>query len=272
MKYIYFEIPKVCPICGEKTIINSSHQLYCQNQNCNGKLINKLDHFCGKKGLDIKGLSKATLEKLIEWEWVISIIDIYNLFMYKEEWINKEGFGQKSVDNILQAIEESKNCQLSNFLSALGIPLIGLNNTKEICKHINSYEEFKNLIENNFDFCKWNNFGIEKKDSLLKFDYYEADILYNNYIHIISSDIKQNSKLQNLKFCITGTLNHYKNRNELQTVIEHNGGKVINSISKNINYLINNNKASKSSKNIKAQQLNINIITEEEFINLFLTE
>jgi len=270
-------IPKVCPVCGAKTIIKNDGKtdfLYCSNGFCSGKLINRLDHFCGIKGLDIKGLSKATLQKLIDWNWVSSIIDIYNLFSIKNEWKKQSGFGEKSVNNILQAIEDSKKCQLENFLAAIGIPLIGLNVSKEICKHVNSYKEFKELIDNKFNFCEWDGFGPEKKESLLNFDYKEADILIANYIEIIEKpkeDEKTNHTLKGLKICITGTLNNYKNRNELQKVIEAAGGKFIKSINKSTNYLINNNKESQTAKNKAAKQLGVKILTEEEFIKKFLT-
>ena len=129
----FFELPQVCPICGEPTIIKDDF-LYCSNKACEGKLINKLDHFVGKKGLDIKGLSKATLQKLINWEWVNSISDIFGLYQYRNEWYKKDGFGTKSVDNILEAIENSKECELWQFISALSIPLIGSTYAKEIAR------------------------------------------------------------------------------------------------------------------------------------------
>ena len=113
-----------CPVCGGETKVRDDF-LWCTNPTCSGKFINKLDHFCGKKGLDIKGLSKATLEKLIDWGWVNSRLDIFHLAEHKAEWVKKPGFGEKSVSNILNAIESAKNTTLAQFIASLGIPLVG---------------------------------------------------------------------------------------------------------------------------------------------------
>ena len=118
-------IPDKCPMCGgplERITEVDSTVLKCQAADCPGKLLNKIDHFCSKKGMDIKGLSKATLDKLIEWGWINEFADLYNLSAHREEWISKPGFGPKSVDNILEAIEHSKITNYSKFLPAIGIP------------------------------------------------------------------------------------------------------------------------------------------------------
>ena len=125
----YFTIPEVCPVCGGETGIEISDSgtknLICKNPNCEGKLVNKLDHFCSKKGMDIKGLSKATLEKLVAWGWLENIYEIFQLEFYYHEWIVKAGFGEKSVMKIINAIDEvQKNADFVSFISALGIPLI----------------------------------------------------------------------------------------------------------------------------------------------------
>ena len=137
IKVEFFEIPSVCPICGEPTVQKTdlfSTFLICENPSCEGKLINKLDHFCGKKGLDIKGLSKATLEKLIDWGWVSNYTSLFTLKDYRSEWIKKPGFGEKSVDKILTAIEAASNTEFHQYLSSLGIPLIGSTASKELVK------------------------------------------------------------------------------------------------------------------------------------------
>ena len=267
MRYIYFEIPKVCPVCGEKTIINSSNQLYCPNQNCNGKFINRLNHFCSKKGLDIKGLSLATLEKLMEWNWVNNIIDLYSLSQHKEEWIVKPGFGKKSVDNILQSIKDSQECSLEAFLSALGIPLIGRNVAKEITKYFSTYEDFRNAVKEGFDFTTLYGFAEEKSKAILNFDYTEADNLVEKFLTIQKVEKEENElPLKDRKYVITGTVKQFKNRAELQKFIENRGGKVVSAISKNVNYLINNDSASTSAKNVAAKKIGIPIITEAEFL------
>ena len=271
--------PECCPICGGGTeIIKSADgimNMYCSNPNCEGKLINRIDHYCSKKGLDIKGLSKATLEKLIDWGWISNIQDIYNLKDIKEEWISKPGFGVKSVNNILSAIEESKKCKLENFISAIGIPLIGRTVSKELVKYINNYDDFKEKIKNNYDFSDIEGFGPAMNKAIHDFDYTSADAIYYNYLTIEQSQKEEiaegGSSLEGMIFVITGKLKSFKNRDELKAVIESKGGKVAGSVSKNTNYLINNDNLSTTAKNKKAQELGIPIITEETFKQKFLT-
>lgn len=272
---IYLTIPTICPICGGQLEISVSEagvkNLVCNNVNCEGKLINILDHYCGKRGMDIKGLSKATLEKLIDWGWVSNITDIYTLSSHANDWIQKSGFGLKSVQNIIEAIEESKETNLSHFISALGIPLIGKRVAEEICTHINSYEEFRELIKSRFDFSNWDTFGGEKSNAILNYDYTYADLIYNKYIHIKKKENNNNVEqiMNGLVFVVTGKVNQFKNRDEIKAIIEAAGGKVASSVTSKTDYLINNDINSNSSKNVTAQRLNKPIITEEEFINLF---
>lgn len=265
------EIPSICPICGEKLHIienNMTENLFCSNPNCEGKLINKLDHFCSKKGLDIKGLSIAILDKLISWGWINNLSDIMLLYNYRDEWIKKPGFGEKSVDKILKSIEESKNTTLDAFISSLGIPLIGRTVSKELVKCINSYEDFRNKAQNKFDFSTLEGFAESKTTSIWNYDFTEADKIYPYLTFKIEEKISDN-KCQDIKVVITGKISYFKNRNELKAVIENNGGKVVDSISKNINYLINNDINSTSSKNQNAKKLNIPIVSEEEFLKKF---
>lgn len=273
------EIPNICPICGEPTEIVeelNSKFLRCTNPDCGGKLINKLDHYCGKKGLDIKGLSKATLSKLADWGWIKDIEDIYNLDEHEDEWIKKPGFGTKSVKNILLAIKESMVCELDSFISALGIKHIGSNVAKEIYKYVDTYEEFRELVDNKFDFTLWEGFGPEKAKSILNFDYTQADKIYYEHGLFLTMTPKKYSTrktdLNNLTFCITGKLKNYKNRQELQNELENLGAKVVSSISSKTSYLINNDIESQSAKNKKAKSLSIPIITEDDLIAQFLTK
>lgn len=269
------EIPNTCPICGEKTLKVKNcetHELICSNPNCTGKLINRLDFFVGKKGLDIKGLSKATLEKLLDWGWINSLKDIFELKQYRNEWIKKAGFGVKSVDNILNAIETSRKCDLDKFICALGIPLIGSVASKALVDCFNSWEELQNAILDRFDFSKINNFGTEMSRSLLSYDYNESNEIVNNYIdfnkkeEVINQTMSDN--ISGKIFVITGKTNVYKNREELKIIIEANGGKVSSAVSSKTNYLINNDIESTSSKNKTAKSLNIPIITEEDFLKM----
>ena len=278
--------PEICPICGEKLEIvqsgDNTQFLMCVNASCEGKLINRLDHFCGKKGLDIKGLSKATLEKLMDWGWVYSLKDIFTLHEHKAEWVKKSGFGEKSVSNILNAIENSKNVTFDKFISSLGIPLIGTTVAKELAKKEYSWVQIREDIEGNFDFTQWNGFGEAMSNALKQFDYTEADDIFFTYlqptmtnpywvdIHAASSEPKEELPLAGKTVVITGKLTKFKNRAELSAAIEKKGGKVAGSVSGNTDYLINNDNTSGSAKNVSAQKLGIPILTEEEFVEKFL--
>lgn len=267
------EYPTECPVCGGTTEIHESisgtQEMLCMNPLCEGKLINRLDHFCGKKGLDIKGLSKATLEKLIDWGWVKSYADIFKLHEHKIEWSNKAGFGVKSVGNILNAIDESKDCALDKFIAALGIPLIGTRAAQDLDKEFWAWPNFINAINTNFKFYDMPNFGWEMHNSLINFDYTEAIDLADNYLNILASEYGMEetaAAVVGKTFVITGKVKYYKNRDELKTIIERNGGKVVSSISSKTDYLINNDVNSTSSKNVSAKKLNIPIISEDEFL------
>lgn len=272
MKPLY--IPDRCPCCGEKIeLIKSDSEVLnavCTNPQCEGKLINRLDHFCGKKGLDIKGLSEKTLEKLIDWEWVNDITDIPKLKEHRSEWINKPGFGQASVDKILKAIDDRlAEAPLHAFISGLGIPLVGTRVAKQICEYVETWAEFKELVEDiDFTFEKWNGFGYEMNKALKEFDYSKADAIVD-YITFKPIEYQDNSvKLDNKIFVITGKLKNFKNRDELVSVIENAGGKVASSVTSKTNYLINNDVTSTSAKNKKAKELNIPIITEEDLMEM----
>jgi DNA ligase (NAD+) len=223
--------------------------------------------------LDIKGLSKATLEKLIDWGWVSQPADLYRLVHKQKEWIKKPGFGEKSVENILSAIEVSRFPKLSAFISALGIPLIGTTVSKDLTKYIDSYEDFKNKAKTKWDFTKIDGIAYEKASAIWNFNFDEADAV-DEYIlgYLIEETDLKKTTLEATNVVITGRLAKFKNRNELIKSIEEHGGKVVSSVSKNTNILINNDINSNSAKNIAAQRLNIPIMTEEEFCNLYLTD
>lgn len=267
------EIPKICPICKAPTIIkdnNGVKTLWCSNEQCDGRLVNKICNFFGKKGLDAKGISKATIEKLIDFGWVTRIRDMFDLSRHKDEWKNISGFGEKSISNILGAIEASRNCNLESVIAAAGIPLIGRTVAKDLAKRFTSYGAFKENIEGSFDFSSLGGYGYEMNKSLKTFDYTELDYIVENYLNI--QEEKQEvyeKKLQNLTFCITGKVSIWKNRDELSAFIENLGGKVTGSVSKNTDYLINNDVNSTSAKNNKAKELGIPIISEQTFMDNF---
>lgn len=271
----FINIPTICPVCGGETKVidnDGVKVLMCLNQGCEGKLINRLDHFCGKKGLDIKGLSKATLEKLIAWGWVNDISDLMVLINHRSEWIKMPGFGQKSVDKILDAIENAKFTTLEAFISSLGIPLVGRTVSKELVKHIDSYEEFRQMVENKFDFSAYDGFAESKTSAIWNFDFTEADKVYPYlYFKKEETPVESNQSCENLRVVITGKLKQFKNRDAFKACIEEHGGKVVDSVSKNTSYLINNDTESSSTKNQSAKKLGIPIISEQEFIEKFLT-
>ena len=266
-------VPAICPICGEPTIIkgeNGVRVLYCSNPSCEGKLINRLDHFFGKKGLDAKGLSKATFEKLLDWGWIKDIKDVFKLKDHKKEWEKMQGFGEKSVEKILQAIEDCKSCSLEAVISAAGIPLIGRTVGKDLSKRFGSYSEFREAVESGFDFTSFGGYGWEMHKAISDFDYSELDYIVDNYLQIKENKKEENElKLKDLTFCVTGKVYIWKNRDSLSALIESLGGKVTGSVSKNTNYLINNDINSTSAKNKKAQELGIPILSEEDFQKIF---
>ena len=265
-----------CPICGYPVSYREDNgiiRVYCDNTKCDGKLINRLDHFCGKKGLDIKGLSKATFEKLIDWGWINNLEDVFNLSNYKNEWIKKSGFGEKSVNKILESIENSKHTTFDAFISAIGIPLIGRAVAKDLINYFETYEDFRNAVnDKDYHFYNLNNFGEEMDNSIKNFDYTEADKIFK--LLIFESPIVNNNKINdNLAgktIVITGKLTNFKNRAELKSVIEAHGGKVVDSISAKTDILINNDVNSTSSKNKAAQARNIPIISELDFIQQYI--
>ena len=268
------QIPTTCPYCGGDVEIrkdNDSEVLYCINPNCNGKLVNRLDHFCGKKGLDIKGLSKITLEKLINYGWLNNIEDIFTLNTYKTEWANKPGFGTVSVNKILNAIEESRKCSTSKFICAIGIPLIGKVASEALAKKFGDYKTFREAVDNNSqELYEIAGIGEVMIQTLLDYNFTEADSIFEKYIEEMRPvvSVSTSNKLEGKTFVVTGKLKLYKNRNQIKAVIEERGGKVTDSVSSKTDYLINNDAESTSSKNLKAKQLNIPIITEDEFLTL----
>jgi DNA ligase (NAD+) len=269
----FIDIPKECPVCGgltEEVGDLDTRVLKCTNPSCEGKVINKLDHFCGKKGLDMKGISKATLEKLVDWGWIDSIIDIFELEQYKAEWIQKPGFGVKSVEKILNSIDSSRKCDLNQFICALGIPLIGNTASKALQDAFQKWNEFIYAVDEYFDFSVLPNFGMEMHNNIINFDYREARFIADNYIQFNDyEEVESGSDLAGKTFVITGKLTQFKNRDEIKAKIESLGGKVTGSVSKNTDYLINNDVESTSSKNKTAKSLGIPILSENDFIETF---
>lgn len=273
---IYFHYPMTCPICGERTSIhndNGSEVLYCDNPNCSGKLLNRFEHFLGKKGLDIKGISKATIEKLMDWGWLNTYQDIFLLKQVRDKWIKKPGFGVASVDKILNAIEETKeNITLDKIIAAAGIPEIGSRVAKDLAQHYETWADFR--AETNF--LQYDGIGEVMNNNILTFDYDDLNLDYTVNLHLKIkkkeiTKIENNTSIEGKVFCITGSLNkdgHFKNRATLQADIESRGGKVVSSMSSKVDYLINNDINSTSSKNKAAIAAKKPIITEEDYLKL----
>lgn len=264
--------PCKCPICGGNTSIhkdNDSEVLYCDNPKCEGKFLNQLDHLVSKKGLDIKGLSKTTLEKLIDWGWINNKRDIFILKDHITEWANKPGFGSKSVYNILEAIQVAEHTTLDKVIAAAGIPEIGTRVAKDLASHYATWADFRK--ETNF--IQYDGIGEVMENNLLTFDYTEIDYIVENYLIIEENkEERKEQKLERLTFCITGKLinkDRWKNRDELANFITSLGGKVVGAVSPNIDYLLNNDINSTSSKNLKAKELGKQIIDEQTFIDMF---
>lgn len=273
-----FKIPDKCPICGQPTRIvkeNDSEVLVCENPNCKGKLLGKLVHATSRNALDIENLSESTIEKFIKLGWLNSIQDIYHLSEHENEMKALEGFGKKSVEKLLNSIEKSRSTSLERFIYNLSIPLIGKSASKDISK----------LCEDNFDnliglmksspekLLTINGFGVTMINSIAKWWYenslwvYELSKEFTFESPSIALDEIQNT-LQGKTFVVTGSVNHYKNRDELKADIVAHGGTVAGSVSSKTSYLINNDINSTSSKNQKAKTLNIPIISEEDFLQM----
>ena len=262
------QVPTYCPICqGEVRVISEfdSISAICTEPTCPGKLVNIIDHYCDRtKGLDIRGLSKKTIEQLIEWGWVEEPIDLYYLKNFKDEWIEKPGFGVTSVTKILDAIEKSKTCRLENYISALGIPLVGLTVAKEICKYYETWHDFREAVGG-----RWSDlygFGIGIENSINKYDYHMADRIAKMLNFIIPEEDNEEQTVEGMNFCITGKLS--KKRDDIKADIEARGGKVTGSVSSKTNYLVCNDKNSTTGKSADAKKLNIPVITEEELNKL----
>ena len=272
------EIPTKCPICGSATEIvkdNESEVLICTNPDCRGKLLGQLSHFVSKNAINIDGLSVQTLQKLIDLGWVKSFPDIYHLFDHKEEMYKLDGFGKKSVDKLLDNIQKSRNTELSRFIYALSIPLIGRTASKEIAKAC--YDDitiFIGMIKSNQLYKLVNDidgFGDTMLKSLcdyVKLHMSGIEALSEEFIFAKRECNSSKSDLSGKTFVITGSLSHYKNRDELVGVIESLGGKISGSVSSKTSFLINNDTESNSSKNRKAKELGIPIISESNFLNM----
>ena len=280
------DIPDVCPICRMETgqfTENRSTVLMCTNPNCKGKLLGVLKTFCSKQAHDIKGLSEATLELLINNGYLNNLRDLFYLKNDRVELTRLPGLGVKKVDGILQSIEKCRKTTLSKFICGLSIPLFGISTCKEIEKYETSkanecgmqiWDAFWDDVVNRRYLSNYiDGFGRVMDESF--HTYMDANI---SFVQELSTEFIFNSVSDNIsagdnslngkKICITGSLHHFANRDELVKNIESHGGKVVSSVSSKTDYLLTNDKESGSGKNVKAAQLDIPIISEEEYLSL----
>ena len=269
------KIPTVCPCCGHPTEVkytDNSKVLMCTNPDCPAKKLARFTHFVSRKCMNIDGLSERTLELLISNNLIKNFRDIYHLKEHVGKLCTLDGMGKKSVENLLNSIEKSRDVKLENFIAALGIPNIGLSAAKAISKKFNGshYDFILALSNDNYDFSQIDDFGEITNKSLHDWWHSKDPMveLLPMEVNFIVEDTGSNANLDGKSFCITGSLTHYANRDALVKAIEDNGGKYVSSVSKKTDYLINNDKTSTSGKNKKAMDLNIPIISEEDFINM----
>lgn len=269
-----YKVPVLCPYCHSKLLIdnaNGSKALRCPNENCDGKILDKLTHFVSKKAMNIDGFSEATIKKFYKKGWLRRYCDIYHLDDYKDEIMSMDGFGEKSWNKLWDSIKKSKNVKLSNYLVALSIPLVGTTAAKTISKYFNGdYDAFFKAARSDFDFTQLEDFGNELNKSLHNWGnkISVGDVILSKHLNFEkgeNSTIKHNDFCAGKSFVVTGKLENFT-RDGIKDFIEQRGGKVIGSVSSKCDYLINNDINSVSSKNKKAKELNIPIISEKDFL------
>lgn len=267
-------VPTKCPCCGAETIIkdtDNSQVLMCPNQDCSAKKIAQFAHFVSRKCMNIDGLSEKTLETLISHGFLRNFRDIYHLNEHRQQLIRLDGYGQKSIDNLLKSIEDSRNVKLENFIAALGIPNIGLSAAKTISKKFNGdHFDYIYALSHGYDFTELEDFGSvmnqslhdwwSNKDPMIELLPVEMRFILPDKQNITESIFNGKS------ICVTGKLNHFT-RDSINEKIVSLGAKAAGSVSKNTDYLITNEQSG-SSKYKKAVELNIPIITEEEFLKM----
>lgn len=269
------KIPKICPVCRHETEIrriNEVESLYCINLECPVKKIKSFTLFVSRDALNIEGLSEATLEKFIDQGFIKEFADIYHLSQYEDQIIHMEGFGEKSYKNLIKSIEKSRVTTLPKLIFSLGIPNVGLSNAKMICRHFDNQLE---LLQNASveELSEIDGVGeVIAKTWRAYFDHEENKKTLQHLLKELQLQAEDSAKealiFQGINFVITGSVEHFTNRNEVKDRIEALGGKVTGSVTSKTSYLINNDVASSSGKNKKAKELGIPIISEEDFIKM----
>lgn len=276
-----YKIPTHCPCCGQPAVIKNDNQretLNCVNENCIARLHDKMSNFCSREGMNIVGLSEERLRMFMELGYITDFESVYNLYMHKDSLEKIEGLGKSSVANLLKSIEESKQCKLSNVITAIGIPGIGKSSAKALAKHcalnksgliLNTFVE---LAISNYDWTQLEDFGEITSNNINAFIRERIDEIKPlvDILKVLEDDEQSAAvnKLFGASFCITGKLEHFSNRDALVEEIEKYGGKIVSGVTAKTNYLITNDKESGSSKNQKAIKFGTKIISEQEFIDL----
>lgn len=271
------EIPERCPVCHGRTKIsriNDVQSLYCTNEECEAKKIKSFTLFVSRDAMNIEGLSEATLEKFIGKGYIHEFADVFHLDRFQEEIVEMEGFGEKSYQNLINSVEAARKTTLARLIYSLGIANIGLANAKMICRHY--HDDWEEMLSADVEDLS----GIDGVGEVIATGFYEYFQKKENRrrwenllkeVEIEKEEIDESAQtLSGMAFVVTGSLKHYESRKELKEEIEKKGGKVTGSVTSKTVCLINNDNTSSSSKNKKARELQIPVLTEEEFIEQYL--
>lgn len=268
------EIPDTCPVCGKEARVlktNEVESLYCMNPDCQAKKIKSFTLFVSRDAMNIDGLSEATLEKFILKGFIKDFGDIFEIGRYREEIVNMDGFGEKSFDNLMTSLERAKHTTLPRLLYSLGIANIGLANAKVICKEFD-YDLEKMIHATGEEISSIEGIGPVIAQSFTAYFADEENMRKLRHLlsHLELEEVKQENRLtlEGKQFVITGSVEHFANRAQLKEYIEQRGGKVTGSVTSKTDYLINNDVTSNSSKNKKARELEIPILSEEDFLHM----
>ena len=268
-------IPDKCPVCGEKTSIHKENDvevLFCENPDCLAKKIKSISLFVSRDAMNIDGMSEATIEKFISKGFLHELADLFKLNRYKDEIISMDGFGEKSYEKLVKAAETAKITTTAKFIYSLGIANIGLSNAKMVCRAFsNDLEKIRHASID--ELVEIDGVGEIIAESFVKFFANENNNhMVDDLLDIVTLEDEENDNandMEGMNFVITGSVNHFSNRSEVKELIEGRGGKVTGSVTSKTKYLINNDSTSNSSKNKKAKELGVQIITEDEFIDMF---
>ena len=272
------KIPETCPVCGQEARVireNDVESLYCMNPDCVAKKIKAFTLFVSRDAMNIDGLSEATLEKFIARGFIHDFGDIFEIGKYRDEIVDMEGFGEKSFENLMNSLEKAKETTLAKVIYSLGIANIGLANAKVICRHFDDdlekircadQEEISGIDGIGPVIAKSLSVYLKNEENNRKLDHLMG------HLHLHREEASGKQIFAGVNFVITGSLEHFANRGQAKKLIESFGGKVTGTVTGKTNYLINNDKASNSSKNKKARELGIPVISEQDFLELVRKE